>query len=275
MKPTRQINFEVFTKNSDSLLENSAVTSTPGKTHMVIFFNSILMYVDLKTSKIIFKKDFTEPDLDMEYFLSPTNTHTNKLNSLTPIVNRNCLVALNNSNDMLLISYDLKNMLKVIKSSISSQEMKFESFHVSETSLLGYNRIQSKLYCFSIDQILKTNSFSKCEFEIGVNNLTSFGFSRDLKHVFTIENQKLLQFYKRGDLCKKVAEIPLYIEALCVTCLNDFLVIAMKDRRIISYFIFDSDKINESREKLSQLESRLIYCPNIFINNTDTVNSCH
>ena len=74
--------------------------------------------------------------------------------------------------------------------------MKFESFKLNARYLLAFNRIKSKLYGFSLDYLLGRFSFDKYEFEIKVGDLTLYGSTRDCKCVFTIENNKLLQFYK-------------------------------------------------------------------------------
>jgi len=135
--------------------------------------------------------------------------------------------------------------------------MKFESFKLNARYLLAFNRIKSKLYGFSLDSLLSRFSFDKYEFEIKVNDLTLYGSTRDCKCVFTIENSKLLQFYKCNEnKAIKKAEIPLYIETKQVKCSDDFLILAMKDRRIISFFMYDEYHPEESYEKIRQLESR-------------------
>jgi hypothetical protein len=135
--------------------------------------------------------------------------------------------------------------------------MKFESFKLNARYLLAFNRIKSKLYGFSLDYVLNRFSFDKYEFEIKVNDLTLYGSTRDCKFMFTIENSKLLQFYKCNEnKAIKKAEIPLYIETKQVKCSDDFLILAMKDRRIISFFMYDEYHPEESYEKIRQLESR-------------------
>jgi hypothetical protein len=135
--------------------------------------------------------------------------------------------------------------------------MKFESFKLNARYLLAFNRIKSKLYGFSLDCLLSRFSFDKYEFEIKVVDLTLYGSTRDCKFVFTIENSKLLQFYKCNEnKAIKKAEIPLYIETKQVKCSDDFLILAMKDRRIISFFMYDEYHLEESYEKIRQLESR-------------------
>ena len=63
LKPKHIINFEVFTKETDIFLENSTIMTSLNQNdneqmnaHLILFFNSILTYVNLRTGMIIFKK---------------------------------------------------------------------------------------------------------------------------------------------------------------------------------------------------------------------------
>jgi hypothetical protein len=63
LKPKHIINFEVFTKQTDILLENSTIMTSSNENdneqpnaYLILFFNSILTYVNLRTGMIIFKK---------------------------------------------------------------------------------------------------------------------------------------------------------------------------------------------------------------------------
>ena len=261
LKPSCLINLEVFTKNTDTLLENATVTSTKDEDAcLIVFFNSMLSYFDLKTSKLIFTKDLSQHDFNKEYFLSPTNLITNKLNSLTPIVNSHNFVALNNSDDLMLMSFNPRNsnnrLFSQIKSgAIDCLDMKFESFRISKDRLVAFNRLQLKLIGFNLNQVLESNSFDKSIFTISTNkNLNLYGFSSSVENVFTVENKKVLKLYD----CPKnktVAEIPLYSETNLILCSTDFMVLAMKDNRIISYLICDGNT-EESFRKIKQLKSR-------------------
>jgi hypothetical protein len=64
IKPKMTINFEVLTKQNDILLENSTIIFN-SSTHdnekardanLIIFFNSMLTYVNLSSGKIVFRK---------------------------------------------------------------------------------------------------------------------------------------------------------------------------------------------------------------------------
>ena len=259
LKPSCSINCEVFTKSADSLLENATITSTFTEAYLSVFFNSILSYYDLKSSKLILAKDLSQHDLNQEYFLSPTNLITNKLNCLTPIENSHNLIALNNSNELVLMCFnsnDLNKTFKQIKSGlVNDKGMKFDSFKLSKNHLIAFNRIISKLFIFNLNNVLNANSFAKAEFELLTkNDLKLYGFSSNVENIYTVESKKILKFYN----CAKnkiMAEIPLYSETNCIVCSNDYMVLAMKDKRIISYLICD-DNFEKSYAKIKKLKSR-------------------
>ena len=102
------IELEILTRENESLLENTAIASELFQSFLIIFFESILYYVDLKSKKNIFKIDFYKQELNQEYFLSPTNLFTNKLRSIKAIPCSHNLLALDNLSSMLLIRYETK-----------------------------------------------------------------------------------------------------------------------------------------------------------------------
>ena len=252
LKPSKQIQIEVLTKDTDHLLENATISSTNTDTYLVLFFDSILTYIDLRCKNIIFKFDFSKPELNMEFFTSPTNVLNNRLTNITAVVNSHHLVALNNSNDMLLLKLNINNSFRIIRSSCNDQEMKFSSFQMNKSYLIAFNHIKCKLIGYNIERLLDTNAFEKPQFQLDVINLNIYGFSIDFKHVFTVENQRLLKFYNFIEH-RKMASIPLYTNVRCITCSSDYIVIGMKDKRIVSYMIWGS---NDSYQKVKLLESR-------------------
>jgi len=272
LKPSQSLKIEVYTFKRDSLLENATVTSVEKNNYLVHFYNSILTYIDLKTKVVLFTIDFFKRDLNLEYFLSPTNLFSNKLKNLTSIKNTHNTLALNNLGDLVLIKFEKHNNYKIIKSSSSNNgSIKFESFKMNENKLIAYDKINSKLYGFNLDQILAMNSFDRTLFQIDVINMNLFGFSIDCRYFFTIENKKKLKFYDMSRV-KNIAEIFLYFDAQIMVCSSDYLTIAVKDKRIISYMIMDYDNIKESYNKLRCLESRSVllryYCSYIQFSST-------
>ena len=188
--------------------------------------------------------------------MSPTNLFSNKLRNLISLENTHNLIALNNLNDLILIKLEKGKSYKIIKSSLrNNSEMKFESFKINKMQLIAFCKTNSKLYGFDLEQVLAQSSFEKPKFQIQVINLNSYGFGIDTCHFYTIENKKNLKFYEyRG--AKKIAEIALYYEPQLIACSRDFLTIAIKDKRVISYLIMDKENLKESYEKVKRLESR-------------------
>lgn len=256
LKPTQSINLEIYTFDNENLLENATVTSVNSHNYLSIYFGSILTYIDLYSNEIVFKIDFSERILNVEFFLSPTNLFSNKLRNLISMENTHNLIALNNLNDLILIKLEKGKSYKIIKSSLRNKsEMKFESFKINKMQLIAFCKTNSKLYGFDLEQVLTQNSFEKFKFQIQVINLSSYGFSIDSCHFYTIENKKNLKFYEYSG-AKKTDEIALYYEPQLIACSRDFLTIAIKDKRVISYLIMDKENLKESYEKVNRLEIR-------------------
>lgn len=257
LEPTQRINVEVLTKTTDNLLENSALTFKNDESLLITFFNSVLSYFDTKTAKLVLRKDLSQHDMNKEYFLSPTNLITNKLICLTPIVDTHHFVALNNSNELVLMSlyFDKTNpSVKSMQSGTGDSKL-FESFNMNHDFLVAFNRKDSKLIGYNLKSLLRSTSFDNYDFAIVVHNPSIYGFGKQSDHLFIIESKKKVKFYN----CSKnklLAEIPLYSETNLIACSEDFLILSMKDNRIISYLICDSN-FEESYKKIKQLKSRL------------------
>ena len=68
LKPTQSINLEIYTFDNENLLENATVTSVNSHNYLSIYFGSILTYIDLYSNEIVFKIDFSERILNVEFF---------------------------------------------------------------------------------------------------------------------------------------------------------------------------------------------------------------
>ena len=252
-QPAQLIDLDIYTFENESLLENTTVTSANNANYLIIFFDSILTFIDVRSKSVQFKIDLFKRDFNIEYFLSPTNLFGNKLSCLTSIDNTHNILALNNLNDLVMIKFEGNSNYKIIKSNSKSKnhETKFQSFKINKMNMIAYDKTNSKVYGFDLDQISISKSFDKNKFQINVNGLNVYGFSDDSRHFYTIENKKNLKFYDFNG-AKKTAEISLYFEAQSIACSNEFLTIAVKDKRIISYLIVDK----ESPDKVKILECR-------------------
>ena len=255
LKIRQEINLDVLTKNGDSLLNKSTLTfKNNAECLLIIFFNSVLSLVDLKMAKVIFTKDFSQHDLNTkEYFLSPTNLITSKLDNPTAIFNTHGFIALNNSNNLTLFRYYPSTSIKIFQ---TTSNLKFKSFKLNKNYLIAYDLNESKLFVYSIKNILETNSFDKHEYELELRARSLFEFGLSCDQLFVIESKKILRFY---DLSKNklLGVMPLYSESNLFTCSNDYVMLAMRDKRIISYLICDSN-LEESEKKIENLKSRFV-----------------
>jgi hypothetical protein len=255
LKAKHEINIDVLTKIGDSILDKSTLTfKDTNESLLIIFFNSVLIFFDMDTGKLITKKDLSQHDLNnKEYFLSPTNLITSKLDSIESIFNTHNFIALNNLKNLILVRFYSRTSLKTFQ---SSSNIKFETFKLNQNYLVAYNLNESKLFVYSIKKLLETNSFDKFEFELELRNHSLFQFGSN-DQLFVIESKKILKLY---DLSKNklLGEMPLYSESNLIACSDDFAMLAMKDKRLISYLICDLN-LEESNRKIDNLTSRFGY----------------
>ena len=241
------INIELPKNRGDSLLDTVTITisnSSTGAKYLILFYNFHLSFIDFDTLKLISKKYFSNNDSD-------------KLLHIEPIANTNGFIALDNSKDLVYIYYDpIKNDISLAKTKNTQITHEYESFRLNDKYVLAATK--TEIIGFDLNDLIKQSSFEKCEFKIGLNKKNSldlYGFSLDLKYVYTIENKRQLRFYRYSD-GQKLADIPLYCEASYVLCSNDYVCLFMQDKRIISYLTFDSGDEKGSIEKIKSLPSR-------------------
>ena len=252
VEPSRVVKLDMYTKMSDNLLKDTCLTSN--NKLLVLFYGSQLYYINISLAKVVFSKDLSKHDINVEYFLSPTNLTSNKLEYLTPLRSTDNLFAINNLNDLIYINFSSETarlgMSKYLK-------YKFNSFKLNSKYLVAFSKLASKLVGFSVDEILETNKIDKAVFKLELNGLASldfYGFSASYEYVYTIENKKTLKLYKVDD-GKCIGEVAVYSEANDALCTNDFVCLAMRDKKIISFLICDPNE-KESIEKVKKLESR-------------------
>lgn len=88
--------------------------------------------------------------------------------------------------------------------------------------------------------------------------LSDFGLSTDGKFFYAILNQKILNFYRLRDSCI-IAEYPLYCSPTFTVCSNQFITMAMGDRKIISMLICDikTHSSKQITERINSLSRRI------------------
>ena len=79
------------------------------------------------------------------------------------------------------------------------------------------------------------------------------------EYLYVIINKKQLEFYRMTDF-RKIANFPLYSTPRCVICSEEYICMAMSDKKIISFLICDPSK-KIPKEKIQKLKSREIANP--------------
>jgi len=272
MEANSAINLEnkkiLFDNKNESLLDNSCLTYE--NKLLVLFVGCELIFIRITNAEIVFTKSFNQFEINLEYFISPTNLIINKLLNLTPIKGTDNLIAINNLNELLLLNFDMShaNKLRLIRSSVSTQASNhaanFESFKLSGNILLAFDRLNKLLIGFDIKLVMQANSFSQCMFKIKLkDNLSQdfsliyldYGLSPNSEYCYAILNKKLLRLYRAKEQSQMIGEMPLYGEANCALCTDEFVALGMQDNRVCSYLIADPND-TEAYEKIQQLESR-------------------
>jgi hypothetical protein len=208
-KPVQVALESIFVGNNRSAIENSCITSSSNENYVVIFTCQTLFYIDSKSGKIITSRGFVEEEINLSYFLSPTNLSTNQLFKLTNVPNSTNLVALNNLNELVYIEY-IPSIAK-INLIYSRLENKFDSFEINSESgfLIALDNSASELLVFYLSAVLRKSSFAgkNCLlFKINVNQSTAcesnginkFGCNPSFEFVYVIENKKILKVYQIG-----------------------------------------------------------------------------
>jgi len=249
LKPNGFIDLSSYGSIDD---DNVCLTNTNNL--LVLSINSELIFIDINSKQIILKRNIENETKSLKYFLTPVILSLNKLKHLKSTFNDN-LIGLGNLNNLISINYDSKeNKLKIYDSNDSKQlSILFESFIINENKVIAYG---------SKDQLIGFNladpsPFSKSIFSIKLNgSVDLFGLSLNNKYVYIVENHKILKFYRWNDN-EKIGETQLYCKPINIMCTDDYLSLAMQDRRIISFLIVDP-LVPHSADKIKKLESRYL-----------------
>ncbi len=272
MEANSVINLEhkkiLIDSKNESLLENSCLTHE--NKLLVLFIDCELVFVNISNSEIVYTKSFDQFEMNLEYFISPTNLIIKKLVNVTPIKGTDSLIAINNLNELFLLNFDMNraSKLKLIRSSISTLAInlvgRFESFKLINNILLAFDSLNMLLIGFDIYSIIEANSFAKCLFRVKLKeNLENdfsfisldYGLSPNSEYCYVILNKKFVRLYRAKEQTQMIGEMPLYGEANCSFCTDQFLALGMQDNRVCSYLIADPND-PEAYEKIQQLESR-------------------
>jgi hypothetical protein len=242
------------------LLDNVCVTSRIRT--MILFYDCQIHLINLKSGEIVFHKDFTQHDIGLDYFLSPTNLPANVFEKITPIENTNSLIAMSNLNQLVYFEIEQANISNKFMTDLSKD--KFESFRLSKNFLCAYTKIKHAIFFYNMDVVQKKKSFEGgFMFQVCLMSANSplnfYGFSKNNSFFYMIENNRELKFHRiEADLksTRLLGEMNLYHTAACVTCNEEFLCLSMNDQKFVSFLIADPDNVEQSVKKIKSLPSR-------------------
>ena len=231
---------------------------------IVLFYDCSIFFIDSNNGMILFIKDFSLPEVDADYFLSPTNLQTNQLIKLTPVeCCVDAILATSNLKHLNFITFD-RSLNKIGKKFRSKNQ--FESFQTNQSLLCAFDKSKNKILFYELKRANKRSSFGDAFlFEIEKNSLTQplnfYGFSSLNKYFYLIENNRDLKFYKLSPdkkSCFLIGEIFLYHSVAFVICNEEYICLGMNDRKLVSFLITDRDNIEESFKKIRSLPSRFV-----------------
>lgn len=243
-----------------SMIENSCLTSD--NNYVVLFTNQTLYYIDSKSGKILAHKTFDHQEIDLNYFLSPTNLLVNSLINLTPIANSNGFIALNNLNELVYFDFNVNGTLKMINN--SNQKIHSFKLNVKYNFLIAFNKLGYELIIFDLNVVLKKSSFNcnkaiAFKINLTVDAIDYFDSDTDFKYIYLVEKKKVLKLYtiKTSKKSAKLSgELPMYSDVLHIVSSGDFISIGMQDRKVISFLVADLSDEEKSYEKIRKLPSR-------------------
>jgi hypothetical protein len=231
-----------------SLIEKCVFTHQSGLLCLII---DLRLYFLNKAGAVLKMENMSANEMNVEYFLSPTNVSVNSFHSLTPISHTDSFVMLDNLDNLHLVAYDLnKNEIKSSK----TNKLQVDSFAVNKNLLLAYDKKKFRLVCFNV---LALRWFELVNFSIELSKqeeLNQFGFSLDNKYVFSVHDKKIFRLYRIEETrAEQIAELFLYAQVTRVLCTSDFVSFSMRDRKVVSYLINDKQNAAKTTQRLKDL----------------------
>lgn len=264
MKPIA-IKFDQLVKKTGTWILQNSCLSWSGM-FVFIFYEYDLYVVDTQNGQVLLKHTFIDNQIDLNYFLSPTNLNSSDLYHLTPFQDPvdefESLIALDNLNKLLVIRFN-QSSKKIIRS-VVNQEAKNEpasihSFVINGNMIVAYNKQDSQLLVCSVNNLIKRNRLIDLDFQLKLNAANFFGIyglSMNNKYVYFVENKKVLRVFN-VETKKEITGtgLPLYSQPRQILCNNDFISIAMQDDRVISFLISEPER-PDSLARIKNLPSR-------------------
>jgi hypothetical protein len=229
---------------NDDKLSNVCITSL--SRYLLFYDKNELFMINSENLSTVAKSEVIDYKL-----IHGLNKIENNLKILHEIEGSDDLIALNDKNQFVYVKLE-KDLLKVQEIELNKR---FTTFRIQKKILVAFDEIENELNGFDLGQpqeeIFKTPLFS---ISVPDGNLQHFCISSNSQYLCTIQNMKILDMYQTKD-AKRIAHLPLYSEANSMCISDDFVSLAMKDRKVLSYFIADPLK-PEQKKRIKLFKSR-------------------
>ncbi len=217
-------------------------------------------YLILSTENLIKYINVFNQDIISEYQIKLSNSEKSDNNTLDikTVPLSDDLIILCESNKFIYIRFDNDYQ------AMNSVEKNYKDSLIVEWKLLG------SLLCFtSIESTKGTNKFFICKIfvddnsiemkdilkeKMELNSLKSFCVTQNLDYLVLYKTNRVLNVYRIIDgSC--IATVPMFSEIIVLRATSQFVVMAIDDKRIVSYLIADP-KSSDSSYKIKNLDSR-------------------
>ena len=215
-------------------------------------------YLILSTENLIKYINALNQDIISEYQISNLeNSNKNTLDIKTVPLSDD-LIILCELNKFIYIRFDNDYQ------TINSIEKIYKDLSIVEWKLLG------SLLCFvSLESSKETNKFIICKISVNDNSiemkdifeekieldsLKSFCVTQNLDYLVFYKANRVLNLYRIVD-ATCIATVPMFSEIIVLRATSMFIVMAIDDKRIISYLIADP-KSSDCSYKIKSLDSR-------------------
>jgi hypothetical protein len=219
---------------------------------LVIFYNNELICIDIILGNIQTVKNYNFKSND-DYFIKSTNLINGEKNIFYQISKTNDFIAINRLKQVVYLSLTNNDNFNIDeKILITKTETPFDKIGLLRHILFIYSASNNEISVYNLNSKDKFNLIFQFSFSQTILKFACI--SDDCEYLATFEEKKILSIFrlKNG---KRIAHVPLYNEINSIIMSNYYVVMAMQDKRILSYLLVDPLKSDHSK-RISELESR-------------------
>lgn len=244
--------------NLDIDYVNLDQVSLTHKSHLLLFYyNNELIYIDSKLGSVEARKSFNDSNSILDYFVRNSNLTNNNKTFFHQVENTDDFVGTNNQRQIVYIRYNANAKAKIQIIVNVKLESKIDQMGLFKHLLCAYSSLKNEFYVYNLKLTASSNEvYSNQVFRTSFseNKLKYACVSDDSNYVAILDEAKFLSVFRLNN-GKRIAYVSLYNEINSLQMSDHFVVMAMQDKRILSYLLVDP-LIPEHQNRISKLESR-------------------